>query len=257
MSATNKVRSDDLNFAKADKKISSLEFRVLKTFAVVAESSSFHEAALKLDTTQARVSQRIKQLEELLNKRLLNRDLRGRRLNALTPQGQEFLIHARRLIRMVREVEDMFLDPSTVRGIVRVGVSESIVHTWLPTLLKRVNATYPNLDLEIEVDISPKLQSVLAVGALDLAFVLGPLDPDLRSRPLCRFPVAFVASKEVVPHNSITLEEIVNAKHRIITFSQNTQPHQVVRDLLRDRGLHATIWASASVEAIVRLALED
>jgi DNA-binding transcriptional LysR family regulator len=69
--------------------------------------------------------------------------------------------------------------------------------------------------------------------------------------------VAFVASKEIaLPHKSITLEDIVKRNHRIITFARSTQPHIVLRELLRDRGLHATIWASASLEAVVRLALE-
>jgi DNA-binding transcriptional LysR family regulator len=253
MSAKNKTRS-----AKARKKIYKLDFTILETVQKAAESASFRMAAKELDATQARVSQRIGQFEEFLDIHLFDRDGRGRRLNALTPRGQEFLVQAAKLIRMRKELEDMFRDPSAVRGIVRLGVSESIVHTWLPALLKQVDAAYPNLELEIEVDISPKLQDLLAARKLNLAFLLGPVDdPNLRSRPLCKFPVAFIASKEIkLPRRSITLEDIVNLNHRIITFARNTQPHQVLRDLLDDRGLHATIWASASLEAVVRLALE-
>jgi DNA-binding transcriptional LysR family regulator len=261
-----KVRSADLNSARAKrspaeaaKKIHALDFEILKTFKMAASAESFHDAAKKLGTSQPRVSQRIKQLEEFLGRdnHLFGRDGRGRRLNALTPRGQEFLVHAEKLIRMCGDMEDMFRDPSTVRGIMRVGVSESVVHTWLPALLKQVNAAYPNLEIEIEVDISPKLRNLLAAGDLNLAFLLRSADPDPRSRSLCKFPVAFVASKEIaLPHKSITLEDIVNRNHRIITFAHNTQPLMVLRDLLRDRGLHATIWASASLEAVVRLALE-
>jgi DNA-binding transcriptional LysR family regulator len=253
MTATKKTR-----FARARKKIHKLDFTIIETIQKVAKSKSFREAAKELGATQARVSQRIKQFEEFLDIHLFDRDGRGRRLNALTPRGQEFLVEGAKLIRMRKELEDMFRDPSAVRGIVRLGVSESIVHTWLPALLKQVDAAYPELELEIEVDISPKLQDLLVARQLNLAFMLGPVDdPDLRSRPLCKFPVAFIASKEMaLPRRSITLEDIVNQKHRIITFARNTQPYQVLRDRLDDRGLHATIWASASLEAVVRLALE-
>jgi DNA-binding transcriptional LysR family regulator len=48
----------------------------------------------------------------------------------------------------------------------------------------------------------------------------------------------------------------VNKKHRLITFARNTQPLRVLRDLLEERGINATIWASASLEAVVRLAIE-
>jgi DNA-binding transcriptional LysR family regulator len=151
------------NSAEAMKKIHSLDFEILKTFKMAADLESFHEAAKKLGASQPRVSQRIKQLEEFLGRDipLFGRDGRGRRLNALTPRGREFLVHAEKVIRMCSDMEDMFRDPSTVRGIVRVGVSQSIVHTWLPALLKQVNAAYPNLEIEIEVDISPKLHCLL------------------------------------------------------------------------------------------------
>jgi DNA-binding transcriptional LysR family regulator len=253
MSAKKKVR-----FARARKKINKLDFTIIETIQKVAKSKSFREAAKELGATQARVSQRIKQFEEFLGIHLLDRDGRGRRLNALTPRGQEFLVEGAKLIRMRKQLEDMFRDPSAVRGIVRLGVSESIVHTWLPALLKQVDAAYPELELEIEVDISPKLHDLLVAGQLNLAFMLGPIDAtELRSRPLCKFPVAFIASKEMaLPRRSIRLEDIVNQKHRIITFARNTQPYQILRDRLDDRGLHATIWASASLEAVVRLALE-
>jgi DNA-binding transcriptional LysR family regulator len=249
-------------FAEASKKIRSLDFEVVRTFNAVAESDSFHDAAKKLRASQPRVSQRIMQLEELLGGKenpLFDRDGRGRRLNALTPRGQEFRVHADRLIRMCDDIEDRFRDPSTVRGIVRIGVSESIVHTWLPALLKQVDAAYPHLDVEIEVDVSPKLQDLLADRKLNLAFVLRPAValPGLRSRSLRKFPVAFLASRDIAfPRGPVSLEDIVKRNLRIVTFARSTLPYKVLQQRLDERGLHATIWASASLEAVVRLALE-
>ncbi len=249
-----------MDLAEATKKIRSLDIDVVKTFKMAASADSFHDAAKKLKTSQPRVSQRIKQLEEFLgrDRPLFDRDGRGRRLNALTPRGQELLVHAEKLIRMCDDIEDRFCDPSTVRGIVRIGVSESIVHTWLPALLKQVDAAYPHLDVEIEVDVSPKLQDLLVDRELNLAFLLRPDNaPTLRSRSLRKFPVAFVASREIaLPRGPVTLEDIVNRNLRIITFARSTRPYKVLEKRLDDLGLHATIWASASLEAVVRLALE-
>jgi DNA-binding transcriptional LysR family regulator len=258
MSAKKSVPSHGLSSTGASKRIHSPDFRILEIFQAVANSASFHQAARKLETTQPLVSMRIRQLEELLGVRLLDRDRRDRRLVALTPKGKEFRVHAERLIRMRDEMVGTFRDPSTVRGIVRLGVSESIVHTWLPALLKQVDAAYPNLELEIEVDISTKLRDLLVARDLNLAFLLDPIDaPDLRSRPLCKLPVEFMASEELaLPRRPMTLEDIVGMNHRIITFARNTQPLMVLRELLADRGLHPTIWASASLETVVRLAID-
>src|SRR5215470_6833335 len=230
-----------------------VDFKTLETFMWVATLRSFRGAAEKLNTTQPAVSMRIAQLEDDLGVRLLERD---RRLVALTQKGQELLGHAERLMRLRAEMIEAVGDRSTMRGIVRLGVSESIVHTWLPRLIERVNAAYPNLELEIEVDISPNLRDRLVAKDLNLAFLLGPIsNPNVHSRPLCSFPVAFIAGDKIrFPHRSITLEHIV--KWPIVTFSRNTQPHMALREMLARKGLRATIHASASLATVVRMALD-
>jgi DNA-binding transcriptional LysR family regulator len=230
-----------------------IDFRTIETFMWVATLRSFRGAADKLNTTQPAVSMRIAQLEDFLSVRLLDRD---RRLVAPTPKGQELLAYAERLMRLRAEMIEAVGDRSTMRGIVRLGVSETIVHTWLPTLIERVNAAYPNLELEIEVDISPNLRDRLVDKDLDLAFLLGPIsNPNVVSRPLCAFPLAFVASDAIrIPQKPVVLETL--AKWPIITFSRNTQPYVAVRELFAQAGLRATIHASASLAPVVRMALD-
>ena len=230
-----------------------VEFKTLETFLWVATLRSFRGAAEKLHTTQPAVSMRIAQLEDFLGVRLLERD---RRLVAPTQKGQELAGYAERLLRLRAETIEAVGDRSTMRGLVRLGVSETIVHTWLPRLIERVNTAYPNLELEIEVDISPNLRDRLVAKDLNLAFLLGPIsNPNVHSRPLCSFPVAFVASEKLrLPRKAVALETI--AQWPIITFSRNTQPHIVVRELFARSGLKPTIHASASLATVVRMALD-
>ncbi|MGC2122089.1 MAG: LysR family transcriptional regulator [Xanthobacteraceae bacterium] len=230
-----------------------LDFKSLETFIWVANLRSFRRAADRLNTTQPAISMRIAQLEEFLGIRLLERD---RRMVAPTPKGHELLAHAERLLRMRADLIEAVGDRVAVRGIVRLGVSETIVHTWLPALIERVNAAYPNLELEIEVDISPNLQDRLVAKDLNLALLLGPANnPHINIRPLCTLPVAFVASHKIaLPRRPIALKDIV--KWPIITFSRNTQPYSAVRELFAREGLHPTMHASASLATAVRMALD-
>jgi DNA-binding transcriptional LysR family regulator len=230
-----------------------IDFRTIETFIWVATLRSFRGAAEKLHTTQPAVSMRIKQLEVMLGVRLLERD---RRRVAPTQKGQEFLGYAQRLIRLRAEMIEAVGDHSVMRGLVRLGVSETIVHTWLPTLIERVNAAYPNLELEIEVDISPHLRDRLVAKDLDLALLLGPIgNPNVHSRPLCSFPLAFVVGDRIrLPRKAVSLDAI--ARWPIVTFSRNTQPHAAVRELFDRAGLHVTIHASASLATVVRMALD-
>ncbi len=230
-----------------------VDFKALETFMWVATLRSFRGAADKLNTTQPAVSMRIAQLEDFLGIRLIERD---RRRVSPTQKGLELLAYAERLMRLRAEMIDAVGDSSTMRGLVRLGVSESIVHTWLPVLIERVNAAYPNLALEIEVDISPNLRDRLLAKELNLGFLVGPIsDPRLQVRPLCSFPVGFLCSDKIrLAKGAIELEDIV--KWPIITFSRNTQPYSNVRELFERKGLHPTIHASASLATIVRMALD-
>src|SRR5205807_9502126 len=142
--------------------------------------------AQKLHTTQPAISQRIAQLESELGIRLLQRENRA---VTPTPRGRALLVYAEKLLGLRAEMLSSVGDISTVRGVLRLGVAETIVHTWLTKFITRVNQTYPHLALEIEVDISPNLRDRLIAPEIDLALLLRPPPaPSVPTRALCGYP---------------------------------------------------------------------
>lgn len=230
-----------------------VDFKALETFVWVVALGSFRGTALKLNTTQPAISQRIAQLEKELGAKLLTREMRG-----VTPtsRGRELLVYAEKLLGLRAEMLASLRDATAVRGVVRLGVAETIVHTWLPHFIKAVNDAYPNLSLEIEVDISPSLRSKLMAQEIDVAFLLGPLSaPTVRNRFLCDYPVAFIASPTLGVRNPATLEDL--AAYPIITFARKTQPYETVRSLFNRPDLPPiNLHASASMAPVVHLTLE-
>src|SRR6185503_3576884 len=77
-----------------------MELRHLRYFVSVAETLSFTKAAEKLHTAQPSLSRQIKDLEEELGIRLLNRT---KRVVTLTDEGRSFLIDAKRLLALAAE----------------------------------------------------------------------------------------------------------------------------------------------------------
>ncbi|MFD7663765.1 LysR family transcriptional regulator [Streptomyces sp. NPDC059788] len=73
-----------------------MDLNAVRTFAAVADTGQFQEAAAHLSITQQAVSKRIAALERDLGVRLFTRTARGARL---TIDGQAFLPHARDLLR--------------------------------------------------------------------------------------------------------------------------------------------------------------
>lgn len=230
------------------------DFRSIETFLWVVKLGSFRGAAQRLNTTQPAISQRIAQLEREMGVKLLNRDHRAA---SPTSSGRQMMVYAEKLIglraQMIAEVGDI----RAMRGALRLGVAETIVHTWLPRLIKSVNAAYPNLSLEIEVDITPNLSARLLAQEIELAFVVGPLaGSGVRNLVLRDYPIGFLASPSLgLGSAPLSLNDL--ARFPIITFPRKTQPYEAVRALFNRPDLPPIrLHASASLATVIHMATE-
>ncbi len=231
-----------------------VDFKSIETFLWVVTLGSFRAAGEKLNTTQPAISQRIAQLEREVGVKLLNRD---HRVASPTPSGRQLMVYAEKLIGLRSEMMTEVSDRSAMRGVLRLGVAETIVHTWLSRLIKSVNTAYPNLSLEIEVDITPNLSARLLAQEIELAFMLGPLSaPNAHNRVLCDYPVGFLASPTLgLGNGPLTVHDL--AKFPIITFPRKTQPYEIVRALFNRPDLPPIrLHASASLATVIHMAIE-
>ena len=230
-----------------------IDLRNLETFVWVARLVSFRLAAEKLNTTQPAISARIALLEQGLGARLFDR--RPRRVE-LTSAGVELLGYAERMLALRTEMVTAVGNAASLQGILRLGVPETILHTWLPTLIERIAADYPSVTLDVEVDSTPDLRDALASDRLDIAFLEGHEgDKRFASAPLCSFPLGWFASASLgLPHGKISLAEC--ASWPIVTFRRGSRPYADVRGLLNRVGLTKTrMFGSSAIAGILRLAV--
>ncbi|MCY1667314.1 LysR family transcriptional regulator [Rhizobium sp. SL86] len=231
-----------------------IDLRNIETFFWAAALGSLRAAAEKLGTTQPAVSQRVAALETALGVRLFDRAARGVRLTA---KGQELLAHAERMIQARNDMMQAARDHTAMSGRLNLGVAETIVQTWLPRLIAEIHTAYPSLTLEIEVETSEMLQSHLMNRKLDLAFLMGPvLEARVENRPLCTYPLAWIARPGLYPPGeAVSLETI--AALPVITYGSNSTPYRQVRDMLqRHRIASPRIYGSASLSMIARMVLD-
>lgn len=230
------------------------DFRSIETFLWVVKLGSFRGAAARLNTTQPAISQRIAQLEREMGVKLLNRD---HRVASPTPSGRQMMVYAEKLIGLRSAMMAEVGDRSAMRGALRLGVAETIVHTWLPRLVKSVNELYPNLSLEIEVDITPNLTARLLAQEIELAFVLGPISASgAQNRVLCDYPISFLASPALGLGNGPVARQDL-ARFPIITFPRKTQPYETVRALFNAPDLPPIrLHASTSLATVIHMANE-
>ena len=211
-----------------------LHLRFLETFLWAAKLCSFSGAAEKLNTSQASVSNRIATLERDLGVRLFDRDIRSVRLTA---EGHRALVHAEQIVRLTAEFREDVSSREVVRGTVRIGAVDTVVYSWLPELIRRMQRHYPSVSLDLNIDTSLKLAQQIQDGQIDIAIIMGPvLAPDLRNIEVCTFASCWAASVDLdLPAEGIELGDLT--AYPLLTFSSGSQPHRALLSLLSDAGI--------------------
>ena len=203
----------------------AITFKYLEAFIWVADLASFVSAGERLNTTQPNISNRISTLEGLIGAPLFDRT--GAKVH-LTPKGQQLLSSA----RAVLAARDHFLqvadEKALTQGILRLGVTEMIVHAWLRAFTLALKSMYPNLIVELTIDMAAELERGLHARQLDLALINGPFQYPAASEHLGRYPMIWVAAPSLGLTGSLRLEDL--AAHPILTHARGSWPHRLLAD---------------------------
>jgi DNA-binding transcriptional LysR family regulator len=131
-----------------------VKIKQLETLVWIVRLGSFSAAADQLNSTQSTVSTRIHDLERDLGISLFDRT---QYRASLTSKGRELIPYAERIIEIVADAKSLIGDPKAVTSIIRIGAAESIAITWLPKLVVAIKDKYPNLRLEIDLNLANNL----------------------------------------------------------------------------------------------------
>lgn len=143
----------------------------LEAFYWITRLGSFHAAARHLHITQPTVSARIAELENLLGAPLF---LRDRQRAVLTARGRGIVDSVDRMLRLSDDIAQHGASNRTLRGLLRLGAVESVALLALPRLLPRFIAGYPDLKVELTLDVGSALSRKLNAGELDVAILTDP-----------------------------------------------------------------------------------
>ena len=160
--------------------------RHLLALRAVAEEGTFGKAATRLGFTQSAVSQQVAALEQLVGQSLFDRPS-GPRQPRLTVAGELMLEHAVKVIEQL-ELAELDIDRFArgVSGKLAIGTFQSMSARVLPSTLRELYQQAPGVEVQL-VDEDPEQDfrmGSVARGDVDLAFVVGDVDPSFDSRSL-------------------------------------------------------------------------
>jgi DNA-binding transcriptional LysR family regulator len=174
---------------------SRITLKQLEAFSFVVDLGTFRAAASALGTTQPNISSRIAALERALDVTLLYRDAGSVRL---TSKGKDLLERTRDVLRAGEALLEAANRQALIEERLRLGVTELVACTWLQPFLRLLRRDYPNLRVELEVDLSRRIEERLREGQLDLALQNGPFVTRVTGeRALSREVYVWVANRDV------------------------------------------------------------
>ncbi|WP_211462443.1 LysR substrate-binding domain-containing protein [Collimonas silvisoli] len=197
----------------------------LSFFSTLAASGSLSAAARELGLTAAAVSKHLTQMESRAGVPLVNRTTRRM---MLTPEGELYLEHARRILDEINELSEL-LGSAKKRpeGLLRVNATLGFGRSHVAPAISKFVAAYPQVSVQLQLSVTPP---PLTDDAFDVCIRFGE-PPDTRvvarrlapnRRVLCATP-AYLARRgtPITPHDL--------AKHNCIGIRQGDEAYGVWR----------------------------
>ncbi len=231
-------------------------------FSLLVRTGSLSSAARELDITTPAVSKRLAQLEARLGVPLLHRTTRR---IGLTPEGELYLAHARRILADIDDMEQLVSNSLTApKGLLRVNATLGFGRSNIAPLISNFVQRYPDVQVQLQLTVNPP---PLSEDAFDVCIRFGE-PPDARviarriapnRRLICAAP-AYLAQhgtpqvpNDLVRHNCIGIRQGDEAYGVWrLSSGKRTEAVKVRGNLNTNDGEIAVNWALAGHGVLMR-----
>jgi DNA-binding transcriptional LysR family regulator len=195
-------------------------------------------AAKHLNATQSAVSKRVLELEGSLGVKLFESINRTQ----LTLKGREILGDLEKMLELQRNIMLRVSDEAMYAGLFRLGVSEMVALTWLPTLVGAVKRAFPRLVLEPSVNLTSVLWTQMRNQRLDMIIcpLMGTEESGFSSTTLGIMSARWMCKPGLLPapdergrHSLQTMQ-----RQPLLTYSEGSRLHLELTHLLQQAGAH-------------------
>lgn len=211
------------------------DFVTLRLFVAIADEGQLTAAAQREHMALAAVSKRVSDLEAMVGSELLYRRSRG---VELTPAGQAFLHHARRILEDVARLEAELSEYGEgVRGHVRIHSNTSAIIAFLPQDLSAFSREYPQIKLDLQERNSAEAISAVQDGIADVGIFAGHVAADgLEVRPYRHDQLVLVTPEDhpLSQREQLFLHEAT--EHDFVGLQQDTSLQSLLHEQANQAG---------------------
>lgn len=232
--------------------MTTLNLGYLATFRLVIQRGSFSAAADVLGISQPAVSLQIRQLEQFLQTRLVERTGRGIKATAA---GQALLVHGERIEQAVDEtLRSVSAFNHDVSGTITLGTGATACIHLLPPLLQQLRSDYPLLRVGVTTGNTLDIVRAIEENRLDMGLVTLPVSGRaLEVMPVMDEEFVFIASQA---QQAMFTDLRPDALHTLplIAFESGSGTRALIDGWFEASGLTiAPAMQLGSIEAIKRM----
>ena len=221
-----------------------INFHQLRLFCQVAQHNSFSRAAEELFISQPAISAQIREFEDKLGLKLIERT--GRTL-LLTQAGKLVFRFGIEIFSKAQEMERTLADlKGLVIGQLALASSTTVGECILPQALGRFKIVYPGIEIELHISNTTQVIERIRSGQMDLGFVGEKIDePGLTVIPFYTDEVVlFVNANHPLAarsHTGITLTELAALNLPFIVREKGSATRRCAEKTLLQEGYSPTI----------------
>ena len=226
-----------------------------RAFLKVVEVGSYTHAAEILGYTQPALSQMVASLEKEIGITLLYRSRYGVRL---TPEGERLFPTIQKTVQQyeaLRRMEDEIKGLDS--GIVRIGTVSSVSCHWLPGIIRKFWAKYPNVKLVLHQGDYTSICDWVQIGTVDFGFVNPAAAKGLETQVLQTDPFAAVLPKShpLAQKPSVSLRELAAEPYLLLEEGCYSEPLETFRKLDITPNVRLTMHDDYSILSMVEQGL--
>lgn len=221
-----------------------MELKILRVFVELVRQGGFSAAAKTLNSTQSTVSKAIKQLEDEIGAKLLDRV--GHK-SILTSAGEVVYRHA---IKLLTDREDLMSELNEMRGLNRGTLSLGLPPVGSAVLFAPLFAIYrqryPKIDIKLYEHGSAQLEESLTQGEIDFAGILPPFSEEFDWEIVKREPMMAVLNQNhpLAQKRSIYIKDLEDTP--FIMFDKSFSLHRIISDIAKRSNIDPYVVVNSS-----------
>ncbi len=214
-----------------------ITLRQIEIFLKTVELNYLTDVAKELGVSQSAISMSLKELENILERKLFDRINKKLILNEV---GRNFYKTVLPIYKKLEDVENEFKNREDI-GSVRVGASTTIIDYLMPSIVCDYMSRYPNVKITLKEGNTRHIVSLVKDGKIDMGFIEGDVeDSDIIKEAIGKDELIIVTANKELKNKKLSLEDIAN--YRWVLREKGSGTRETFLNYIKDKEIELNIF---------------